>query len=58
MNYLKEHNINPSDVTFIGDTTHDYEVGSLCGAKSILVSKGHQSVNVLKTVTNDIYPSL
>ena len=34
---------------FIGDSTHDYEVGSTLGGDVILVTYGHQSKEVLST---------
>ena len=46
-NYIKEHNINPNEVLFIGDTLHDVEVARTIGAKPMLVSCGHQSKNIL-----------
>ncbi len=57
-NYIKDNNINPNNVLFIGDTIHDYEVATYCGANCALVSTGHQSIDVLKTVTNNVYNSL
>lgn len=46
--YMKDNNINGNDVLFVGDTLHDLEVAEAMGAKCMLVSCGHQSVNVLK----------
>lgn len=46
--WIKENNINPSEVVFIGDTTHDYETANTVGCDCILVCSGHQSINVLK----------
>ena len=48
LDYLKENNINGSDVLFIGDTLHDLEVAKAIGASCMLVSCGHQSYDVLK----------
>lgn len=56
--FIQNNNIDVNNVTFIGDTDHDYEVGVACGAKSILVSRGHQSLSHLQKVTKDIYPDL
>ena len=47
-NFISENSINPSDIICIGDTIHDYEVAMRLGAKSILVSRGHQSEKKLK----------
>lgn len=46
--YLKENNLQGEDVLFIGDTLHDLEVAKAIGANCMLVSCGHQSVEVLK----------
>ncbi len=46
--YMKNNNINGNDILFVGDTLHDLEVADAMGAKCMLVSCGHQSVNVLK----------
>ena len=48
LDYLKENNINGSDVLFVGDTLHDLEVAKAIGASCMLVSCGHQSYDVLK----------
>ena len=45
--YLKDNNINGDEVLFIGDTLHDLEVSNAMGAKCVLVSCGHQSIDVL-----------
>ena len=47
--YVKNHSIDLSKSYFIGDTTHDAEVGKECGLNVILVERGHQSYDVLKT---------
>lgn len=47
--YMKENNINGDDILFVGDTLHDLEVAEAMKAKCMLVSCGHQSVDVLKT---------
>lgn len=43
---------------FIGDTTHDAEVGSGCGLNTILVDRGHQSEEVLNNAKTTILHSL
>ncbi len=55
VNYIKEKNLNKDEVVFIGDTLHDVEVAKAMGAKPLLVSCGHQSVNVLKAANVKIY---
>ena len=48
-NYFISNNINTRECLFIGDSTHDYEVGSTLGGDVILVTYGHQSKEVLST---------
>ena len=57
-NYLLSHNINPKEALFIGDTLHDNEIARKLGANSILVSCGHQSVNVLSSANTKIIGSV
>lgn len=47
--WMKENDIDPKEVLFVGDTLHDYEVASQNGASCILLSKGHQSRTTLET---------
>lgn len=57
-NYLKENNINGDDILFIGDTLHDLEVAKSIGANCVLVSCGHQSLDILSKgnvpILNDV----
>ena len=46
--WIKEKQIDPHDVVFIGDTGHDFEVASALGCECILVSKGHQCRELLE----------
>lgn len=48
LNYLKEKNISGNDILFVGDTLHDLEVAKAINANCLLVSCGHQSVEVLQ----------
>lgn len=48
LNYLEQEKIGGSQVLFIGDTLHDLEVAEAIGATCMLVSCGHQSIDVLK----------
>ncbi|MDE7100888.1 MAG: HAD hydrolase-like protein, partial [Anaeroplasmataceae bacterium] len=48
LKFMKEHQIKGEDVLFVGDTLHDLEVGKAMGASVMLVSCGHQSIEVLK----------
>lgn len=45
--YVEKHKIHLEQSYFIGDTTHDAEVGEECGLNVILVERGHQSKDVL-----------
>ena len=48
-NWFDKNSISKSEVLFIGDTTHDFEVSNQIGCDCILVSCGHQSKDVLET---------
>ncbi len=41
--FIKEKGINPKEVLFVGDTTHDFETAEGIGCDCLLVSKGHNS---------------
>lgn len=45
--WMQENGISPDEVLFIGDTTHDKEVADSIGCDCILVTKGHQSKDIL-----------
>lgn len=47
--YFDSKNVNMKECLFIGDSVHDYEVGSSLGGDVILVTYGHQSINQLTT---------
>ncbi|MDE5715896.1 MAG: HAD family hydrolase [Anaeroplasmataceae bacterium] len=47
-NYIQKENIDGADILFVGDTLHDLEVAKAIGANCMLVSCGHQSIDVLK----------
>ncbi len=49
-NYFTSANLNPAQITLIGDTLHDSEVATELHCKCILVATGHQSYQrLLKT---------
>ena len=50
--YVASQNIDLDNSYFIGDTTHDNEVGEACGLKVILVDRGHQAEDVLAKVNS------
>lgn len=58
LDYMQKNNIDSNDVLMVGDTLHDLEVAKAIGANAILVSCGHQSIEVLKQgkvqIINDV----
>ena len=47
--YLEGCGIAPEDTLMLGDTLHDADVARAIGAKCILIPRGHQSRETLKT---------
>ncbi len=43
LKYMAGLAVDPSDVLFIGDTVHDYEVAEAMGVQCVLVANGHNS---------------
>ena len=58
LNYINENKVDVNNSYFIGDTTHDFEVGNAMGIKVILVNRGHQSEDVLSITKAPITSSL
>lgn len=56
--YFDKNNIDMKECLFIGDSTHDYEVGNTLGGDVILVSYGHQSKEVLSKCNVPIIDSI
>ena len=50
--YVASQNIDLANSYFIGDTTHDNEVGEACGLQVILIDRGHQAEDVLTKVNS------
>lgn len=46
--YITFNYINRDECVFVGDTNHDYLISKEMGIKSVLVTYGHQSRNVLE----------
>jgi len=46
---IADLNLDVSELVFIGDTVHDFEVASALGCTCILIANGHQSKNVLQS---------
>ena len=47
--YFESENVNMKECLFIGDSTHDYEVGHYLGGDVLLLTYGHQSRRVLSS---------
>ena len=56
--YVNEIEIDLRNSYFIGDTTHDAEVGLKCGLNILLIERGHQSYEVLSKTNEPILPTL
>jgi len=60
--WMKELALEPSEVLFVGDTEHDYEVARAIGVDCVLIPGGHQTRAVLEKtgsqVINSIYDVL
>jgi len=53
-----ENNINGSEIFFIGDTVHDFEVAESLNLKPVLIANGHQSEERLLTTGADVLSGL
>ena len=47
--FIAHDGVDPKDVMFLGDTTHDAEVAAAIGVRCCLISGGHQNDEVLAT---------
>ncbi|MBN2685814.1 MAG: HAD family hydrolase [Pontiellaceae bacterium] len=56
--YIATLDIDPSEVLFIGDTLHDFDVAEAMGVKSALIAHGHNSRARLETCGVPVYDSL
>lgn len=56
--YVNKIGIDLKHSYFVGDTTHDAEVGLKCGLNVLLIDRGHQSYNVLNQTGECILPTL
>lgn len=45
--YIQKHNLDPTEILFIGDTLHDAEVAESIGSNLVLVANGHHSYKKL-----------
>lgn len=53
-NLLSNHNLNPNKCLILGDTDHDFEVGTTLGCQTILIPHGHQDIELLRSKTKSI----
>ena len=58
LDFIEKSGYDKSKIVMIGDTVHDYEVASEMGIDCILVSRGHQSTEVLATCGVSIVSSV
>jgi len=56
--YIAGLDIDPSDVLFIGDTLHDFEVAEAMSVQCVLVANGHNSRARLETSGVPVFDSL
>jgi phosphoglycolate phosphatase len=51
---LEKTGFSKNETLFVGDTIHDYEVGSELGVKVLLIANGHQSKERLLSKTSNV----
>lgn len=56
--WLKNSADPASEILFIGDTEHDYEVAEAMGVASVLISRGHQSREILEATGAAVLDSI
>jgi len=56
--WIKELSLKEGEILMIGDTLHDYDVACGMSADSLLVAKGHQNINKLKSSGTTVVESL
>ncbi len=57
-NLIKEINVLPEEILYLGDTTHDFDVARELGCKSILIAAGHNSYERLTKTGAQVVDSL
>ena len=50
---LREQDFDPCSTYYVGDMTHDIETGKSAGVKTIAITTGYQSRNILKSANPD-----
>ena len=58
VNWMAARGLDPQRTLFIGDTVHDFEVASACGADCILVTTGHQCEERLRATGKPVIRAL
>jgi phosphoglycolate phosphatase len=58
MKYVKSRKLDISEIIFIGDTEHDFDVALDIGCRCILIADGHQSEERLRATGAEVLPSL
>jgi len=53
--WIKKLDCSPSEVLFIGDTLHDFEVAKEIGTECVLIAQGHTSFDRLKSVGKEVF---
>jgi len=56
--YIKSLGVDNSDVLFVGDTTHDFEVAQAMNVDCVLVESGHNSRLRLEQCDVPVFSSL
>ena len=56
--WIRENRVDPSEVLFIGDTTHDKDVADSIGCRCVLISSGHNSRERLLFTGCDVFESI
>lgn len=58
LNFVRAEGIKATDIVFIGDTVHDFEVAEEIGCRCILVADGHQSEGRLRATDAEVISTL
>lgn len=58
LKWIETCDIDPSEILWIGDSTHDYECANACGVHCVLVQHGHQDYIQLSQTDARIFSNL
>lgn len=56
--YISRMDVDPNEILFVGDTTHDFEVAQSMGVRCVLVTGGHNSRPRLESCGVSVFDSL